>query len=70
MRALPLRPPRDTRGRCTYGFRRYCSWPLLQYPHDEGLEAMGKIRNKRIDPEIPTAHIVDLAELVLKKNNF
>ena len=39
-------------------------------PHDEGLEAIRKILDKRIDPEIPTAHIVDLAELVLKNNNF
>ena len=35
-------------------------------PHDEGLEAMRKILNKRINQEIPTAHIVDLVELVLK----
>ena len=40
-------------------------------PHDEGLlEAMRKILNKRFNPEIPTDHIVDLAELVLKNNNF
>ena len=31
---------------------------------------MRKILNKRIDQEIPTAHIVDLVELVLKNNNF
>lgn len=39
-------------------------------PHDDGLEAMRKILNKRVNSEIPTDHIVDLAELVLKNNNF
>ena len=39
-------------------------------PHDEGLEAMRKILDTRINPEIPTDHIVDLVELVLKNNNF
>ena len=39
-------------------------------PHDDGLEAMRKILNKRVNSEIPTDHIVDLAELVLKNNSF
>ena len=25
-RALPVRPPRENRGRCAYDFRRYCMW--------------------------------------------
>ena len=39
-------------------------------PHDEGLEALRRTLNKRCNPVIPTDHIVDLAELVLKNNNF
>ena len=41
-------------------------------PHDEGLEALRRTLNKRSrpNPVIPTDHIVDLAELVLKNNNF
>ena len=39
-------------------------------PHDEGLEAMRRTLNERSNPVIPTDHIVDLAELVLKNNNF
>ena len=39
-------------------------------PHDEGLEALRRTLNKRPNPVIPTDHIVDLAELVLKNNNF
>ena len=39
-------------------------------PHDEGLEALRQTLNKRSNPVIPTDHIVDLAELVLKNNNF
>ena len=39
-------------------------------PHNEGLEAIRKILNTRTNPEIPTDHIVDLVELVLKNNNF
>ena len=39
-------------------------------PHHEGLGAIRKILNTRTDPEIPTDDIVDLAEQVLKNNNF
>ena len=39
-------------------------------PHDEGLEALRRTLNKRSNPAIPTDHTVDLAELVLKNNNF
>ena len=41
-------------------------------PHDKGLEALRRTLNKRSrpNPVIPTDHIVDLAELVLKNNNF
>ena len=39
-------------------------------PHDEGLEALRRTLNERSNPVIPTDHIVDLAELVLKNNNF
>ncbi|XP_067026756.1 uncharacterized protein [Acropora muricata] len=39
-------------------------------PHDEGLEALRRTLNKRSNPVIPTDHIVDLAELVLKNNDF
>ena len=39
-------------------------------PHDEGLEALRRTLNKRSNPVIPTNHIVDLAELVLKNNNL
>ena len=39
-------------------------------PHDEGLEALQRTLNKRSNPVIPTDHIVNLAELVLKNNNF
>ena len=43
------------------------------YPHslhNEGVEAIRKILNTRTNQEIPTDDIVDLAELVLKNNNF
>ena len=39
-------------------------------PHDEGLEALRRTLNKRSKPAIPTDPTVDLAELVLKNNNF
>ena len=39
-------------------------------PHDEGLEAITHALNGRQNQEIPTNLIVDLAELVLKNNNF
>ena len=39
-------------------------------PHDEGLTAVRKALDNRCDAEIPTNDIVDLAELVLKNNNF
>ena len=39
-------------------------------PHNEGLAAIRKILNTRTNQEIPTDDIVDLAELVLKNNNF
>ena len=39
-------------------------------PHNEGLEAIRKILNTRTNQEILTNDIVDLAELVLKNNNF
>ena len=39
-------------------------------PHNEGLEAIRKILNTRTNQDIPTDDIVDLAELVLKNNNF
>ena len=39
-------------------------------PHNEGLEAIQKTLNMRTNQEIPTDDIVDLAELVLKNNNF
>ena len=39
-------------------------------PHDEGLEALRRTLSKRSNPAITTDHIVDLAELVLKNNNF
>jgi len=38
--------------------------------HDEGLEALQKTLNKGSNPVIPTDHIVELVELVLKNNNF
>lgn len=43
---------------------------IPEHQNDEGLEAMRKILNKRINPNIPTDHFVDLLELVLKNNNF
>jgi len=39
-------------------------------PHAEGLEAIRHALNKREDQEMPTSLKVDLAELVLKNNNF
>ena len=39
-------------------------------PNNERLEAMRKILNKRFNPEIPTDHIIDLTELILKNINF
>ena len=39
-------------------------------PHDEGLAAIRHALNGRLNQEIPTSLIVDLAELVLKNNNF
>ena len=39
-------------------------------PHNEGLAAIWKILNTRTNPEIHTSDIVDLAELVLRNNNF
>ena len=39
-------------------------------PHAEGLEAIRHVINERENPEMPTGLIVDLAELVLKNNNF
>ena len=42
----------------------------LNIPQDEGLVALPRTLNKRSSPANPTDHIVDLAELVLKNNNF
>ena len=39
-------------------------------PHNEVLKAIRKILNTRRNPEILTDDIVDLAELVLKRNSF
>ncbi|XP_073254203.1 uncharacterized protein [Porites lutea] len=39
-------------------------------PHDEGLQYIREALNNRENPEIPTETIVDLAELVLRINNF
>ena len=39
-------------------------------PHDEGLQSIREALNNRDNPEIPTETIVDLAELVLRHNNF
>ena len=39
-------------------------------PHDEGLQSIREALNNRENPEIPTETIVDLAELVLRNNNF
>ena len=39
-------------------------------PHNEGLDAIRHASNGRQNQEIPTILIVDLAELVLKNNNF
>ena len=39
-------------------------------PHDEGLTAVRKALDNKCDAEIPTNDIVDLAELVLKNNDF
>ena len=43
------------------------------YPHishDEGLQSIREALNNRENPEIPTRTIVDLAELLLRNNNF
>ena len=42
----------------------------LNVPQDEGLVALPRTQNKRSSPANPTDHIVDLAELALKNNNF
>jgi len=42
----------------------------LNIPHDEGLVALPRTLNNRSSPANPTSHIVDLAKLVLKNNNF
>ena len=39
-------------------------------PHSEGLAAIKKALNKRVDQKIHTDDIVELAELVLTSNNF
>ena len=39
-------------------------------PHDKGLQSIREALNNRENLEIPTETIVDLAELVLKNNNF
>ena len=39
-------------------------------PHDKGLQTIREALNNRENPEIPTETIVDLAELVLRNNNF
>ena len=39
-------------------------------PHNEGLEAVRTILNTRTNQAIPTDDIVNLAELVLRNNNF
>ena len=44
--------------------------PTTHIPHEEGLQAIREALNKRLSPEIPTERIVELAELVLKNNNF
>ena len=41
----------------------------LHIPHDEGLRSREALNNRE-NPEIPTETIVDLAELVLRNNNF
>ena len=41
----------------------------LHIPHDEGLQSREALNNRE-NPEIPTETIVDLAELVLRNNNF
>ena len=41
-----------------------------QIPYNEGLEAIRKILNTRTNQAIPTDDIVNLAELVLRYNNF
>ena len=43
-------------------------YPNIRF--DDGLEALRRTLNKSSNPVIPTDHIVDLAELVLKNNNF
>ena len=39
-------------------------------PHNKGLEAIHKFLNTRTNQAIPTDDIVNLAELVLRNNNF
>ena len=39
-------------------------------PHNEGLKSVREALNNRENSEIPTDTIVDLAELVLRNNNF
>ena len=39
-------------------------------PHDEGLQSIREALNNRENPEILTEKVVDLAELVLRNNNF
>ena len=39
-------------------------------PHDEGLQSIREALTNRENPEIPTETVVDLAELVLRNNNF
>ena len=39
-------------------------------PHEEGLEAMRKALDSRENPEVSTATLMDLADLVLKNNYF
>ena len=59
------------------GFRTERFWSLLTWSVFiptfliiEGLEALRRTLNKRSNPVIPTDHIVDLAELALRNNNF
>ena len=39
-------------------------------PHDKGLQSIREALDNGESPEIPTETIVDLAELVLRNNNF
>ena len=39
-------------------------------PHEVGLEALRKSLDSRVDPEVSTATLMELAELVLKNNYF